>query len=99
MCPFKPRPQSKYKSTKVSDDTTSFLAQFDITEPPIKGSMGYRYIATVYDRSTGFIDAEACTTRTEAVLHLCNYLERNNYITCVRMDGAPELNSAEVKDL
>lgn len=69
------------------------IAQMDITEPANPGCDGYRYISTIVDTSTGFIDAYNCKNRTDAVIHLCNFLDKNPHIKTVRVDGAPEFHS------
>lgn len=69
----------------------------DFTETSVGGLGGYRYICTIIDTSTGLIDARPCAVRLDAAIHLASFLDMNPHIKSVRVDGAAEFHSEQMK--
>lgn len=77
--------------------TRGCLAQQDLTQFSKAGSGGYKYLSVIIDTSTKYIDVFNCKSKIDAIMHASNFLRKNPHITNFRVDGAGELNGAEMK--
>lgn len=72
-------------------------AQMDLTEPAIRGDGGFRYICTIVDCSTGYVQCEAIANKASAVTVAAHFLDNNPHVTSLRVDNAGELTGKSMQ--